>query len=382
MSRPERPDNHTVHHDAWTSSFADQLRARYLAQRRDSADPVVVSREDVARKVRGFVEETEPLLGDAERSRLVERVVAEIAGLGPLEPLLADPRITEVMVNRPNDVWVEHDGCLRSVRCVISGEQIERTIDRIISPLGFRIDRNAPFVDARLADGSRLHAMIAPLAVDGPSLTIRKFSLATLPLDAFTTPATSELLQTAVRQRKTILISGATGSGKSTLLASLGTCIGDDERVVTIEETAELKLPIANMVRLEARPPNVEGRGEVTLRTLVRNALRMRPDRIIVGEIRGAEAFDMLQAMSTGHAGSLCTLHANSATDALSRVVSMILLAGVGIPAAAVEQQVARAVDLVVHVERTPHGRRITEVARVVSTTTGLVATAIGGDHG
>ncbi len=359
------------------SELSDHVRLRYLAERRDAADGAFVSRVDVERRVRTFVDEREPLLGSIERDSVVARVGAEIAGLGPLEPYLGDPSITEVMVNGPDDVWVERNGRMESVPCRISAEIIERCIERIIAPLGLRIDRNVPFVDARLPDGSRLHAVIAPLALNGPCLTIRKFSDSVVPLEAFADPVTVSFLRRSVASRKTMLISGATGSGKTTLLGALSGSINRIERVVTIEETAELRLPIANIVRLEARLPTVEGRGEVTVRDLVRNALRMRPDRIIVGEVRGAEAFDMVQAMSTGHAGSLCTLHANSANDALSRVVVMTLLAGVGLPIEAVERQVARAVDMVVHVVRDARGRRVSEIARVVHDADGLRAEAI-----
>lgn len=354
------------------TTLAREVRSRYLAERRELADGSFDSREDVSRKVRALVNGNEPLLGAQERERLVEEIGAEIAGLGPLEPLLADPLVTEVMVNQPDVVWVERRGRLQRAHCRIDAEQIERCIERIIAPLGLRIDRNAPFVDARLPDGSRLHAVIPPLSIDGPSLTIRKFSGARIPLSSFANNATCSFLERAVAERKTLLISGATGSGKTTLLGTLSGFIGDGERVITIEETAELQLQVANVVRLEARPANIEGRGEVTVRTLVRNALRMRPDRIVVGEVRGAEAFDMLQAMSTGHEGSLCTLHANSANDALGRVVAMTLLAGVGLPVEAVERQVARSVDLIVHVERFANGRRIAEVARVISDGHGL----------
>ena len=355
-------------------ALIERVRARYLAERRDGSDVTVVSRPEVARRVRAMVNDSEPLLGAGEMETLVEVIVAEIAGLGPLESYLADPLVTEIMVNQPDDVWIESGGVMHRVDCRISAEQIERCIQRIIGPLGLRIDRNAPYVDARLADGSRIHAVIPPLCVDGPSFTIRKFSKVAVPLREFTGPSTAAFLQDAVQRRRTILISGATGSGKTTLLGALSSFIGPNERIITIEETAELRLASSNIVRLEARLPTVEGRGEVTVRTLVRNALRMRPDRIVVGEVRGAEAFDMLQAMSTGHEGSLCTLHANSATDALNRVVSMTLLAGVGLPVDAIERQVARSVDLVVHVERRQGERVIVEVAQVVGDAEGIRA--------
>ena len=354
--------------------LVELVRDRYLAERRDGSDVTVASRLEVARRVRSMVNEIEPLLGGREMETLVEVIVAEIAGLGPLESYLADPLVTEIMVNQPDDVWIESGGVMRRVDCRISAEQIERCIQRIIGPLGLRIDRNAPYVDARLADGSRIHAVIAPLCVDGPSFTIRKFSKSAVPLRRFTDPSTEAFLRDAVKRRRTILISGATGSGKTTLLGALSCFIGANERIITIEETAELRLASSNIVRLEARLPTVEGRGEVTVRTLVRNALRMRPDRIVVGEVRGAEAFDMLQAMSTGHEGSLCTLHANSATDALARVVSMTLLAGVGLPVDAIERQIARSVDLVIHVERREGERVIVEVAQVIGDPDGIRA--------
>jgi pilus assembly protein CpaF len=355
----------------------EEIRQTYLVDRRSVLADESLSRADVEQRVGELVDEREPLLGTTLRSALIKRVGADIAGLGPLEMFLADERVTEVMVNGPDTVFLERDGQLLRIECRIAADIIERCIERVIAPLGLRIDRNAPYVDARLPDGSRLHAVIPPLALNGPCLTIRKFPERDIALSAFCEPDVEQFLQSSVRDRKTMLISGATGSGKTTLLSALGELIDDTERVVTIEETAELRLKIANIVRLEARPPSIEGRGEVTVRDLVRNALRMRPDRIIVGEVRGAEAFDMVQAMSTGHEGSLCTLHANSADDALARVVVMTLLADVGLPIGAVERQIERAVDLVLQVERTATGRRIVEVAEVTRTDQGIHAKPI-----
>ncbi|MEA2901884.1 MAG: pilus assembly protein CpaF [Actinomycetota bacterium] len=311
-----------------------------------------------------------PLLAPADQARMVREVLAEVCGLGPLEPILADPNVTEVMVNGPGRVWVERAGRLERVPMVLDTPAIEHLIEKVVAPLGLRIDRSSPLVDARLADGSRVNAIVPPLAVDGPCLTVRRFGARAVPLAAFAPPAVVALLAWAVGARLNILVSGGTGAGKTTLLNALAGCIPDGERVVTVEDAAELRLPGEHVVRLEARPANADGAGEVRIRELVRNALRMRPDRIVVGEVRGPEALDMLQAMNTGHEGSLSTCHANSPDDALRRLETMVLMGEVGLPLAAVRAQLETALDLIVQVARRPDGtRRIVAVAEVVEQT-------------
>lgn len=310
-----------------------------------------------------------------DRERLADELADDILGHGPLERLLADDTITEIMVNGPFDVWVERSGRLHKSPVRFSDDsQLRRIINKIVAQVGRRIDESSPMVDARLPDGSRVNATLPPLSLSGPLLTIRKFrqdrydirgliDVNTLTLD------TSELLQRCVEARLNMLISGGTGSGKTTLLNALSASIPDSERIITIEDAAELQLAQRHVLRLEYRPPNIEGQGEVTIRDLVRNSLRMRPDRIVVGEVRGAEALDMLQAMNTGHDGSLTTLHANSPRDALSRIETMVLMAGFDLPLRAIRQQVASALDLLVHLERLHDGTRrvvaVTEVQRM-----------------
>ncbi|MGH9269438.1 MAG: CpaF family protein, partial [Acidimicrobiales bacterium] len=296
------------------------------------------------------------------------RPAPALEGLGCLGPLLADPAVSDVMVNGPGPVWVERAGVLECVPVVLDTATIEHLIERIVAPLGLRVDRASPLVDARLPDGSRVHAALSPLAVDGPCITIRRFATETVALDRFCARPVAELLETAVHDGRNLLVSGATGAGKTTLLNALAAAIPAGERIITVEDTAELRLRQPHVVRLEARPPNAEGAGAVSIRTLVRNALRMRPDRMIVGEVRGGEAFDMLQSMNTGHDGSLSTCHANSATDGLRRLETMALMAGVAVPLDAVRDQIVSALDLVVQVARRPGGRRVVvEVAEVTA---------------
>jgi len=301
----------------------------------------------------------------ADRAALCRDVLDEAVGLGPLEPLLADPGISEIMVNRHDEVYVERQGRLWRHDAAFSSEQSVRwVIERIVAPLGRRIDESAPMVDARLPDGSRVNAVIAPVALRGACLTIRKFParrprMADLAQADSIGPAMAEFLYLCVRTRKNIVVSGGTGSGKTTLLNILSNGIPDGERIVTIEDAAELRLDHGHLVALEARPANLENRGRIDIRDLVRNALRMRPDRIVVGECRGAEAFDMLMAMNTGHEGSLTTLHANSPRDALGRLEAMVLMAGMDLPLAVVREHIGASIDIVVQLARLSDGRRV-----------------------
>jgi pilus assembly protein CpaF len=315
-----------------------------------------------------LLRDEDPLLPAARFERLLGELTDEVAGLGPLEPLLADPDVTEVMVNGPGRAFVERSGRLERIELTLDASAIVRIVERVVAPLGLRLDRSSPMVDARLADGSRVHAVLPPLAIDGPCVTIRRFGARGVPLEAFGLDARAAgFLCWAVSAGWNIVVAGGTSAGKTTLLNALSTAIPDGERVVTIEETAELRLVQPHVVRLEARPPNAEGAGAVSVRELVRAALRMRPDRLVVGEVRGGEAFDMLQALNTGHDGSLSTIHANGAAEALARLETLVLLAGVGLPLVAVRTQVAAALDAVVFVARRPGGvRRVEEIAELV----------------
>jgi pilus assembly protein CpaF len=312
-----------------------------------------------------------------DRERLTEEISDDTLGHGPLEKLLADPSVSEIMVNGPREVWIERDGRLELTAMRFTDDShLRRIINKIVAQVGRRIDEASPMVDARLPDGSRVNAVIPPLSLSGPLVTIRKFTQNRLSLKDFVklgtlTPEAIEFLDRCVTAELNILVSGGTGSGKTTLLNAMSTAIPDGDRIVTIEDAAELRLNQRHVLRLESRPPNIEGEGAVSIRDLVRNALRMRPDRIIVGEVRGAEALDMLQAMNTGHDGSLTTLHANTPRDALARVETMVLMAGFDLPVRAIRQQVASALDLIIHLERLQDGSRrvtaITEVQRMES---------------
>ena len=355
--------------------LAAALRARLVERARSGEAGGALDEE-----VRRLVESEAAPLPEAERDALRERVLLLATGLGPLEPLLADPTVDEVMVNGPGSVYVERGGRLERAGVEFAGEaDLVHAIERVLAPLGRRVDEAAPLCDARLADGSRVNVVIPPLSLSGPCLTIRRFrregfSLRDLVARGTLPAAAAELLAVCVAARASILVSGGTGSGKTTTLNALSGAIPGEERIVTIEDAAELRLRQRHVVRLEARPANLEGRGEVTIRQLVRNALRMRPDRIVVGEVRGAEALDMLQALNTGHEGSLTTVHANSPEDALRRVETLALMAGVGLPHGAVREQVASAVDVVVHLVRLPDG------ARAVDSVGEVVRASDGGD--
>ncbi len=348
--------------------LAEALRARLIERARDGAGG-----PGLEQQVRELVAREAGALAEAERERLCERVVRLATGLGPLEALLEDTSVDEVMVNGPGEVYVERRGRIERATVAFEGEpELLHAIERILAPLGRRVDEASPLCDARLADGSRVNVVIPPLSLEGPCMTIRRFRPSGFSLEDLVANETLEaplagFLAGCVRARLAILVSGGTGSGKTTTLNALSGELPAAERIVTIEDAAELRLRQRHVVRLESRPPNLEGRGEVTIRQLVRNALRMRPDRIVVGEVRGAEALDMLMALNTGHDGSLTTVHANSPVDALRRVETLALTAGVGLPHAAVREQVASAFDVVVHQARCADGtRRVEEVSEVV----------------
>jgi pilus assembly protein CpaF len=337
----------------------------------DLANQIEVRRqiEEIFSRV---VDEESLALTRAERLRMLEQITDEIIGLGPLEPLLRDDTVTEIMVNGPRQVYIERNGRLELTNVVFQNDDhVMRIIDRIIAPIGRRIDESSPMVDARLTDGSRVNAIIPPLSLVGPVVTVRKFSASPFTVDDLirfgtATPEMFDFLRACVEARLNIFVSGGTGSGKTTTLNVLSSFIPNDERIITVEDAAELQLRQEHVVTLESRQPNIEGHGAVPIRELVRNCLRMRPDRIIVGECRGGEALDMLQAMNTGHDGSMSTGHANSPRDMLSRLETMVLMAGVDLPLRAIREQVSAAVDLIVHQSRLKDGSRriqyITEV--------------------
>ncbi|GAA3167744.1 CpaF family protein [Planomonospora alba] len=360
---PLAPVRHRVHR-----ALLEALGPRMYA---DSGDD-----DDLARTVRETIGEVlsaeETPLTAADRARVAAEVADDILGHGPLEPLLRDPGITEIMVNGPDLVFVERAGRLEETGTRFTDDaHLRRVIDRIVSRVGRHVDEASPMVDARLPDGSRVNAVVAPIALDGSLLTIRKFSADPYTVDDLIsfgtlTPPVAQVLQACVRGRLDMVISGGTGSGKTTTLNVLSGFVPAGERIVTIEDAAELQLRQKHVLRLESRPANTEGRGEVTIRDLVRNALRMRPDRIVVGEVRDGAALDMLQAMNTGHDGSLTTVHANTPRDALARLETMVLMAGVDLPARAIREQIASAVDVIVQVTRMKDGvRRITHVTEV-----------------
>jgi pilus assembly protein CpaF len=325
----------------------------------------------VTSEVRVLLEQ-EDGIARADRDRLVQEIADDVIGHGPLEPLLADDTITEIMVNGAHDVWIERNGRLfqTPVR-FIDDSHVRRIVNKIVAQVGRRIDESSPMVDARLPDGSRVNVVISPLSLSGPLVTIRKFSQRKLTLEDLAKLGTLsreavDFLERCIRAELNVLIAGGTGTGKTTLLNAVSTAIPDDDRIVTIEDAAELRLNQRHVLRLEARPKNIEGQGEIPIRELVRNALRMRPDRIIVGEVRGAEALDMLQAMNTGHDGSLSTIHANSPRDALARLETMVLMSGYELPIKAIRQQVAAALELIIQIERQQDGvRRVSSIAEV-----------------
>ena len=323
-------------------------------------DSFALPRDELRGRLATMLRSEAPLLSTAAANEVLDDLVDAVGGLGPLEPLLADRTITEIMVNGPDQVWVERAGRLERVPGPLDGATILRIVERVIAPLGLRLDRSSPLVDARLPDGSRLHAVLPPLAPDGPCVTIRRFAERSIPLAQFGLDAIAvEAVTALVRAGWNLVVSGATSSGKTTCCNALARVIDCDERIVTIEETAELRLGQPHVVRLEAHPANAEGAGSVDVRTLVRAALRMRPDRLIVGEVRGGEALDMLQACNTGHDGSLSTVHANSPVDAIARLETLVLYAGVPLPLSAVRAQLSAAIDGIIQVARAGDGRRV-----------------------
>jgi pilus assembly protein CpaF len=358
------PDQRRVASASSTEQLVDDLHRALLEDARSSSSGVA----DAHDVLRAEARRHDPLLAGSVVESVVAKVQARVEGLGPLEPLLVDPTVDEVMLNGGGAVWVERRGHLQCTEVEVDEPTALALIERIVAPLGLHIDRASPLVDARLPDGSRVNAVVRPLAVDGPCLTIRRFGARAVALGEVATPGTAALLAWAVRARANVVVCGGAGAGKTTLLNALAAEIGDRDRVVTIEDAAELRLPGRHIVRLEARPASSEGAGEVRVRDLVRNALRMRPDRIVVGEVRAGEALDMLQAMNTGHEGSLSTCHANSPADALRRLETLVLMGDVALPLAAVREQVRSALDLVVQIARRPDGgRRVVAIAEVAA---------------
>lgn len=357
----------------WRKHVHDQLLETIDLRRRDltrMSDAEL--RDETERLVREILDRFEDLPAHIDREALRKEVLDEAVGLGPLEDLLADASVTEVMVNRADEIFVERGGRLQRYPLAFTSDRaIMGVIERIVAPLGRRIDESSPLVDARLKDGSRVNAIIPPLALKGPTITIRKFSKKRLTSDDLvsfgsTSEAMVEFLDLCVRQRKNMIVSGGTGSGKTTLLNVLSNFIPDGERIITIEDAAELRLNHSHLVSLESRPSNVEGRGAITIRELVKNSLRMRPDRIVVGECRGGEALDMLQAMNTGHEGSLTTLHANTPRDALARLETLVLMAGMELPINAIRDQITSAVDIIVQQSRFACGsRKVTSITEI-----------------
>jgi pilus assembly protein CpaF len=363
---------------AGTDSFAEvknRIHLAIISQLGPLFSSVDIEPRALAERVRADIREQltrEPGIAREDRERLVGQIADDILGHGPLERPLADDAVTEIMINGPHDVWVERKGRLHATDIQFTDEShLRRIINKIVAQVGRRVDESSPMVDARLPDGSRVNAVLPPLSLSGPLVTIRKFSKVRWGLGDMVNMGTLsseavEFLEACVKAELNILIDGGTGSGKTTLLNAMSTAVPNDDRIVTIEDAAELRLNQRHVLRLEARPKNIEGEGEIPIRELVKNSLRMRPDRIIVGEVRGAEALDMLQAMNTGHDGSLCTVHANTPRDAISRIETMVLMAGYDLPIRAIRQQIASALDLIVHLERLQDGsRRVTSITEV-----------------
>jgi pilus assembly protein CpaF len=370
----------------WSSYELKNRIHRHLIERIELAKVDLLPRAEVEQQIRQLVEdllaEEETPLSRWERNQIIQEIQHETFGLGPIEPLIRDPSVSDILVNGPQSVFVERRGKIEETNVIFRDDaHLLQIIERIVSQVGRRVDESSPMVDARLPDGSRVNAIIPPLALDGPMLSIRRFAVDPYRMEdllAFgtLTPALAEILSAAVRARLNILISGGTGGGKTTLLNVLSNAIPNSERIITIEDSAELQLQQRHVVRLETRRPNIEGKGTVTQRDLVYNALRMRPDRIIVGEVRGAEVLDMLQAMNTGHDGSLSTVHANSARDALSRLETMVMISGIGISVTALREYISSALDMIIHVARLSDGtRKVVRVSEVVGMEEAVITT-------
>lgn len=347
--------------DQTIAGIVDQIHRLVL----DKGESVDIGREVIR---------VAPLLSAAQRAVACRKVNARLAGLGPLEEILDDPEVSEIMINGPGPIWIERHGRLSRHPLTLERHEIDLLIERIVAPIGRRVDRRSPLVDGRLPDGSRVNVVIPPIALDGPCVTIRRFVLATHALEAFAGPDICSQLRDCVASGANMVVSGGTGAGKTTLLNAIAGAVDPTARIITVEDAAELQLAHPHVVRLEARPESAEGVGELTIRTLVRNALRMRPDRLVVGEVRGDEALDLIQALNTGHRGCLSTVHANGPADVLRRLETLALLAGEGLPLDAVRAQIAAALDIIVHVERGADGRRqVSEIAEVVGP--GMVST-------
>jgi pilus assembly protein CpaF len=369
LAKQVTPDRSAEVRERVQERLVEALGARLYDDALSDAD----LRKLVHTRLQDLLAEEEVPLSIQEKAQIIQQIGDSILGLGPLERFVRDPEITEIMVNGPSKVYVERDGKIHRTDAFFrSEEELRHAIDKIVARVGRRVDESSPYVDARLADGSRVNAIIPPLAIHGSALTIRKFSADPLTAEDLiqfgtVTRELADLLEGCVRGRMNLLVSGGTGAGKTTMLNVLSGFVPEDERIITIEDSAELRLQQPHVISLEYRPPNIEGEGEVTIRDLVRNALRMRPDRIVVGEVRGGETLDMLQAMNTGHDGSISTVHANTPRDVLSRLETMALMAGMDITIRALREQVASALDLIVHVARLQDGsRRVTHVTEVV----------------
>jgi pilus assembly protein CpaF len=379
-----QPDPDVVQRQAY-QKLKSKIHTR-LVENIDSQALILLDHEDlleaaIERTIHILIDEEELPLTTEERLKVARDVLHETLGLGPLEPLLSDPNINDILVNGAQNVWVDRDGCLEFTDIRFKDDNhLLHIIGRIVARVGRRVDESSPIVDARLPDGSRVNAIIPPLAIDGPSLSIRRFRPLPFTIDDLIDKSTmsdsmAEFLGLAVKAKLNILISGGTSAGKTTLLNTLSSFISDDERIVTIEDTAELRLQQRHVVRLESRPSNIEGRGTVSQRDLVKNALRMRPDRIVVGEVRGAEALDMLQAMNTGHEGSLTTVHANTPRDALSRLETLVLLAGIDLSERSIREQIGSAFDLVVQIKRLQDGkRRVVAITEITGMQDGIIS--------
>jgi pilus assembly protein CpaF len=383
--RIERIEFDTAEHDEEWFEAVHQVHQRMI-QEMDLAAieklDAVRAREAVSVASRQLVTELFPsLLGD-DRERVIKRAIDEAIGYGPVQTLIDDDSVSEVMVNAPEEVYFERDGVIyRSPLKFRDNQHVMRIIERIVAPLGRRVDESVPFVDARLPDGSRVNVIIPPLSPRSPTMTIRKFrrekfKMAELIANGTITEGLAEFLKACVQQRLNIVISGGTGTGKTTLLNALSAYVPDNERIISIEDPIEMKLQQSHVIALEARPPNIEGRNEVTQRDLVRNALRMRPDRILIGEVRGAESFDMLQAMNTGHEGSLTTIHANSPRDAIIRIENMVMMAGFDLPVRAIREQIVSALQILIQLTRFSDGRRrVTQVTEIVGRKADMITT-------